>query len=229
MSNSSEAEFLYRDKHTQNKNRQKQKWNFKNRKLQNVFARPNRSFHVFPECTHREVITELEQCFPEQQTLWELVNMQTLIHWAWEGPGILHVPGDANGIVLGKILCVASILLSKIFISHWDLDAWVEQIDTASSVILEWFTLSHVLLFPGGLNGMCMTFTASLNDCPSEKNKKWRATGQGKSLLTLHFSWPLRSNYLFFFLWRDSRNPVSPVSRLCAGCFPRAVSFQIWL
>ena len=64
------------------------------------------------------MITELEQCFPERQTLWELVNMKTLIHRAWEGPGILHVPGDANGIVWGTILCVASILLSKIFISH---------------------------------------------------------------------------------------------------------------
>ena len=229
MSNSSEAEFLYRDKCTQNKNRQKQKWNFKNRKLQNVFACPNRSFHVFSECTHHGVITELEQCFPEGQTPWELVNMQTVIHLAWEEPGILHFPGDANGIVLGTTPYIASILLSKIFLSHWDLDAWVEQINMASSVILEWFALSHALLFPGGLSGMCMTFTASLNDCPSEKNKKWRATRQGKSLLTLHFSWPLRSNYLFFFLWRDSRNPVSPVSRLNAGCFPRAVSFQVWL
>lgn len=229
MSNSSEAEFLHWYKHTQNKNRQKQKWNFKNGKLQNVFACPNRSFHVFPEHTHREVITELEQCFPERQTPWELVNMQTLIHRAWEGPGILHFPGDANGIVLRTTLCVASILLSKISISHWGLDAWVQQIDMASSVILEWFALSHVLLFPGRLSGMCMTFTASLNYCPLEKTKKWRATGQGKSLLTLHFSWPLRSNYLFFLLWRDSGNPVSPVSGLCARCFPRAVSFQIWL
>ena len=73
---------------------------------------------MFPERTHREVITELEQCFPERQTLWELVNMQTLIHRAWEGPGILHVPGDANGIVLGTPPSPVS-PLSHVEVSQW--------------------------------------------------------------------------------------------------------------